>query len=112
MSPYEEKIRCVFVGGSYNGQEKYLPAHAAFYGFVDMDLYRNSDEFVDYIIEPNIEPEQRERYYITKIVLFCDEDRDVRTYAAIEHNRLMGFIKNQLPRVSNSDIFKYGEIHD
>ena len=102
----EEKIRCVFVGGSYNGQIKYLPAPVAFYGFVDMEIYRNSDEFVDYIIRSNIEPEQRERYYITKIVLFCDEDRGVRTYAAIEHNRLMKFIKNQLPRVSNSDIFK------
>lgn len=106
MNHHEEKIRCVFVGGSYNGQEKYLPAHAAFCGFVDMEIYRNSDEFVDYIIEPNIEPEQRERYYITKIVLFYDEDRDVRTYAAIEHNRLMEFIKNQLPRVPSFETFK------
>lgn len=100
----EEKIRCVFVGGSYNGQVKYLPAPAAFYGFVDMEFYRNSDEFVDYIIEPNIEPEQRERYYVTKIVVFNNEDE--RIYAAIEHNRLMGFITEQLPRVPSFETFK------
>ena len=63
--------------------------------FVDVDIHRNSDEFVDYIIESNIEPERRERYYITKIVLF--NENDTRVYAAIEHNRLMTFIKNQLP---------------
>lgn len=91
--------RVVFVGGSHNGRIKILHPNQEALGFVDVDIYRNSDEFVDYIIESNVEPEQRERYYITKIVMFYDEDRDVRTYAAIEHNRLMEFIKNQLPNL-------------
>ena len=102
--------RIVFVGGSHNGSIKWLHTNQEALGFVDVDIYRNSNEFVDYIIESNIEPERRERYYITKIVIF--NENDTRVYAAIEHNRLMEFIKNQLPRVSNSDIFKYGEFHD
>lgn len=89
--------RVVFVGGSHNGSVKWLHPTQEALGFVDVDIYRNSNEFVDYIIESNIEPERRERYYITKIVIF--NENDTRVYAAIEHNRLMKFIKNQLPQI-------------
>lgn len=87
----------VFVGGSHNGIVKRLHPNQEVVGFVDVDIYRGSDKFVDYIIESNVESKLRERYYITKIVLFYDGNEGVRTYAAIEHNRLMMFIKNQLP---------------
>lgn len=89
--------RVIFVGGSHNGRIKSLHPNQEALGFVDVDIYRNSDEFVDYIIESNVEPEQRERYYITKIVIF--NENDTRVYAAIEHNRLMELIKNQLPNL-------------
>lgn len=79
--------RVVFVGGSHNGSVKWLHPTQEALGFVDVDIYRNSNEFVDYIIESNIEPERRERYYITKIVIF--NENDTRVYAAIEHNRLI-----------------------
>jgi len=95
--------RVVFVGGSHNGRMKILYPNQEALGFVDVDIYRNSDEFVDYIIESNVEPEQRERYYVTKIVVFYEND--TRVYAAIEHNRLMEFIKSQLPQIYiNNDI--------
>lgn len=103
--------RVVFVGGSHNGSVKWLHPTQEALGFVDVDIYRNSNEFVDYIIESNIEPEKRERYYITKIVLF--NENDTRVYAAIEHNRLMEFIKSQLPQIYiNNDILKSGALHD
>lgn len=89
--------RVMFVGGSHNGRIKSLHPNQEKLGFLDVDIYRNSDEFVDYIIESNVEPEQRERYYITKIVIF--NENDTRVYAAIEHNRLMELIKNQLPNL-------------
>lgn len=105
------KQRVVFVGGSHNGSVKWLHPNQESLGFVDVDIHRNSDEFVDYIIESNIEPERRERYYITKIVIF--NENDTRVYAAIEHNRLMEFIKNQLPQIYiNNDILKQGVFHD
>lgn len=51
--------RVVFVGGSHNCSVKYLHPNQESLGFVDVDIHRNSDEFVDYIIESNIEPERR-----------------------------------------------------
>ena len=67
----QQELQCIaFVGGSHNGRIKWLHANQVFHGFIDIDIYRNSDEFVDYIAESNIEPEKQERYYVTKIIIF------------------------------------------
>lgn len=87
-------VNVLFIGGSYNSEIKKIPKINLDAGFIELFQNRTPDEFVDYIIESNIEPEKRERYYVTK--MWVGNDDDYKIYVAIEHNKLMLIAKNEL----------------
>lgn len=90
------KINVLFIGGSYNSEIKKIPQINLDAGFIDLYPNRKPDEFVDYILESDIEPEQQERYYVTKMRI---DDNEPAVYVAIEHHKLMSIAKNELPAV-------------
>lgn len=90
------KINVLFIGGSYNSEIKKIPKINLDAGFIELPPNRTPDEFLDYILEPDIEPERQERYYVTKMRIDYNEPA---VYVAIEHYKLMSIAKNELPAV-------------
>lgn len=90
------EINVLFIGGSYNSEIKKIPKINLDAGFIELFPNMPPDEFVDYILESDIEPEQRERYYVTKMRI---DDNEPAVYVAIEHRKLMLIAKNELPAV-------------
>ena len=88
------EINVLFIGGSYNSEIKKIPKINLDAGFIELFPNMTPDGFVDYILESDIEPEQRERYYVTKMHI---DDGEPAVYVAIEHNKLMSIAKNGLP---------------
>lgn len=90
------KINVLFIGGSYNSEIKKIPKINLDAGFIELFPNMTPDGFVDYILEPDIEPERQERYYVTKMQI---DDGEPAIYVAIEHHKLMSIAKNELPAV-------------
>ena len=90
------EINVLFIGGSYNSEIKKIPKINLDAGFIELFPNMTPDGFVDYILESDIEPEQRERYYVTKMQI---DDDEPAVYVAIEHHKLMSIAKNELPAV-------------
>jgi hypothetical protein len=91
----------LFLGGSRHARIEKIPSIFIYAGFIDLHIYRTSDEFVDYIIASEIEPEKPERY----IIKFID---DYGIYIALEQNEfnkienLGSKINDELHKLSNS----------
>ena len=88
------KVNVLFIGGSYNSEIKKIPEINLDAGFIELFPNMTPDGFVDYILESDIEPEQQERYYVTKMRI---DDNEPAVYVAIERNKLMSIAKNELP---------------
>lgn len=87
-------VNVLFIGGSHNSEIKKIPKIYLDVGFIELFQNRTPDGFIDYIVEPNIQPEKRELYYVTK--MWVGNDDDYKIYVAIEHNKLMLVAKNEL----------------
>lgn len=90
----QTRINVLFIGGDYNSEIKKIPKINLDAGFIELPPNRTPDEFVDYILESDIETEKYERYYVTKMCVGNDDDYKI--YVAIEHNKLMLVAKNEL----------------
>lgn len=79
----------LFLGGSRHNRMENVPQICIDAGFIDLHIYRTPDEFVDYIIASEIEPEKPERY----IIKFID---DYGIYIALERNEF-----NEIEKLSS-----------
>ena len=92
----KKKVNVLFIGGSYNAEIVKIPKINLDVGFIELYPNRASDELVYYILDSDIESEQQERYYVTKMLI---DDGEPDIYVAIEHHKLMLIAKNELPAV-------------